>query len=197
MNSVLTGALERVSFDHDPLQFMLIESIYQPMISFFHMADIVKTHSELEGVPGYTSAIAIELRGGPVPTIGTSPASSSGTVPIPRLFIHISISGYRRDIKMILTPPEINEFIEHEEEEEWGFFKASVGEEQPPAREGRGGNAVSSEIERLVYMTPVTIMISLEGLSWAGGAVAVLSSMADLLITGAEGGFRSMKSSDQ
>ena len=64
MSSVL-AALRRISFDGDTLRFSLIESTYQPMISFFHMTDIVKTHPELKGVPDYASAIAIELHAAP------------------------------------------------------------------------------------------------------------------------------------
>ncbi|KAF9645921.1 phosphoglycerate mutase-like protein [Thelephora ganbajun] len=66
MHSVLT-ALERISFDGDPLQVLLIETTYQPMISFFHMTEIAKNYPQLKGLPDYASAIAIEIRAGPAP----------------------------------------------------------------------------------------------------------------------------------
>jgi lysosomal acid phosphatase len=43
-------SLERIAFNGDPLQFLLIESSYQPFISLMHMAELVKGHPELEGV---------------------------------------------------------------------------------------------------------------------------------------------------
>ncbi|KAF9783875.1 histidine phosphatase superfamily [Thelephora terrestris] len=65
-NSILT-ALERISFDGDPLQVLLIETSYQPFISFFHMTEIAKHYPELAGLPDYASALAIEIRAGPAP----------------------------------------------------------------------------------------------------------------------------------
>jgi hypothetical protein len=66
MNSILT-ALERISFDGDPLQVLLVETSYQPFISFFHMTEIAKSYPHLKGLPDYASALAIELRSGPAP----------------------------------------------------------------------------------------------------------------------------------
>ena len=66
MHSVLT-ALERISFDSDPLQVLLIETTYQPIISFFHMTEIAKHYPKLKGLPDYASAVAIEIRAGPAP----------------------------------------------------------------------------------------------------------------------------------
>lgn len=66
MHSVLT-ALERISFDGDPLQVLLIETTYQPMISFFHMTEIAKNYPQVRALPDYASAIAIEIRAGPAP----------------------------------------------------------------------------------------------------------------------------------
>jgi len=66
MHSVLT-ALERISFDGDPLQVLLIETTYQPIISFFHMTEIAKHYPKLKGLPDYASALAIEIRAGPAP----------------------------------------------------------------------------------------------------------------------------------
>ncbi|EMD32887.1 hypothetical protein CERSUDRAFT_57604 [Gelatoporia subvermispora B] len=61
LSSVL-GALQRIAFNGDPLQFMLIETTYQPFISLFHQTEIVKQHPELQAIPDYGSALAIELR---------------------------------------------------------------------------------------------------------------------------------------
>ena len=66
MHSILT-ALERISFDADPLQVLLIETTYQPMISFFHMTEISKHYPKVGGLPDYASAIAVEIRAGPAP----------------------------------------------------------------------------------------------------------------------------------
>ena len=66
MYSIL-NALERISFDGDPLKVLLIETTYQPIISFMHMTEIVKNHPELKGLPDYASALAIEIRAGPAP----------------------------------------------------------------------------------------------------------------------------------
>jgi lysosomal acid phosphatase len=63
----IVNSLERVAFNGDPLQFMLIETTYQPFISLFHQTDIVKIHPELKGVPNYASALAFELRRGSPP----------------------------------------------------------------------------------------------------------------------------------
>ncbi|THV02505.1 phosphoglycerate mutase-like protein [Dendrothele bispora CBS 962.96] len=66
--SVLT-ALERVAFNDDPLQFMLIQTGYQPFISLFHELDAVKEHPELKAMPDFSSALAIELRRGSPPDL--------------------------------------------------------------------------------------------------------------------------------
>ncbi|KIM77837.1 hypothetical protein PILCRDRAFT_610663 [Piloderma croceum F 1598] len=65
--SPILRSLERIAFNGDPLQFLLIESTYQPFISLMHMAELVNGHPELEGVPDYGSALAIELRRGAPP----------------------------------------------------------------------------------------------------------------------------------
>ncbi|KAI1783500.1 phosphoglycerate mutase-like protein [Ganoderma leucocontextum] len=66
LNSMLK-ALERIAFNGDPLQFMVIETTYQPFISFFHQTEVVQSHPELAAIPNFGSAIAIELRRGPPP----------------------------------------------------------------------------------------------------------------------------------
>ncbi|PIL29522.1 hypothetical protein GSI_08330 [Ganoderma sinense ZZ0214-1] len=65
--SSMLKALERIAFNGDPLQFMVIETTYQPFISFFHQTDVIDSHPELAAIPDFGSAIAIELRRGPPP----------------------------------------------------------------------------------------------------------------------------------
>ncbi|KAH8088959.1 phosphoglycerate mutase-like protein [Cristinia sonorae] len=66
LSSVLR-ALQRIAFNDDPLQFMLIETTYHPFISFFHQTQMVKNHPELKAIPDFGSALAIELRRAPPP----------------------------------------------------------------------------------------------------------------------------------
>ncbi|KII95447.1 hypothetical protein PLICRDRAFT_97310 [Plicaturopsis crispa FD-325 SS-3] len=68
LHSILTS-LERIAFNDDPLQFLLIETTYQPFISFVHQTEIVKQHPDLQGVPDFASALAIELRRGEPPDL--------------------------------------------------------------------------------------------------------------------------------
>ena len=49
LSSVLK-ALQRIAFNGDPLQLMIIETTYQPFISFFHQTDVVKSHPELAAI---------------------------------------------------------------------------------------------------------------------------------------------------
>ena len=49
LNSVLK-ALERIAFNGDPLQLMVIETTYQPFISFFHQTDVLDSHPELAAI---------------------------------------------------------------------------------------------------------------------------------------------------
>ncbi|TBU38917.1 phosphoglycerate mutase-like protein [Dichomitus squalens] len=65
--SSILKALQRVAFNGDPLQLMVIETTYQPFISFFHQTEVVKSHPELAAIPDFGSALAIELRRGPPP----------------------------------------------------------------------------------------------------------------------------------
>ncbi|KAK0224145.1 histidine phosphatase superfamily [Armillaria fumosa] len=68
LHTILTS-LERIAFDGDPLQLLLIESSYHPFISFFHATDIVDTYPELKGIPDPASSLMIELiRGAPPDT---------------------------------------------------------------------------------------------------------------------------------
>ncbi|KAG5640481.1 hypothetical protein DXG03_008373 [Asterophora parasitica] len=68
LHPILT-ALERIAFNGDPLQFLLIETTYQPFISFFHQTGIIDERPELKGIPNYASAIVIELRRGSPPDL--------------------------------------------------------------------------------------------------------------------------------
>ncbi|KAJ7158989.1 histidine phosphatase superfamily [Mycena crocata] len=63
----ILSSLERIAFNDDPLQFMLVETSYQPFISLFHQTEIVKEHPELKAIPNFGSALAIELRRGSPP----------------------------------------------------------------------------------------------------------------------------------
>ncbi|TEB38013.1 phosphoglycerate mutase-like protein [Coprinellus micaceus] len=68
LHSILSS-LERISFNGDPLQFMLIETTYQPFISLFSQTGVSQDHPEFAGIPDYASAIAIELRRGSPPDV--------------------------------------------------------------------------------------------------------------------------------
>lgn len=68
MHSIITS-LERIAFNGDPLQFLFIETTYQPFISFFHMTGITDEHPELKAIPNYASALVIELRRGNPPDL--------------------------------------------------------------------------------------------------------------------------------
>ncbi|KAG6847290.1 hypothetical protein H0H93_009041, partial [Arthromyces matolae] len=68
LNTILTS-LERIAFNGDPLQFLLVQTTYQPFISFFHQTGITDEHPELKGIPDYSSAIVIELRRGSAPDV--------------------------------------------------------------------------------------------------------------------------------
>jgi hypothetical protein len=60
LHTILTS-LERISFNGDPLQFMLVETTYQPFISFFHQTGITVEHPELAGIRMYP-VIVLEQR---------------------------------------------------------------------------------------------------------------------------------------
>ncbi|KAF9021624.1 phosphoglycerate mutase-like protein, partial [Hymenopellis radicata] len=67
---IILKSLERIAFNDDPLQFMLVETTYQPFISLFHMAEAVtESGKALTGFPDYASAFAIELRRGSPPDL--------------------------------------------------------------------------------------------------------------------------------
>lgn len=62
LHTILTS-LERIAFNGDPLQFMLVETTYQPFISFFHQTGIIEEHPELAGIrmyPSYRAGTALK-----------------------------------------------------------------------------------------------------------------------------------------
>ncbi|KAH8833086.1 histidine phosphatase superfamily [Flagelloscypha sp. PMI_526] len=58
----ILSSMERISFNGDPLQLMLVETTYQPFISLFNLTGASKYDPELQTLPNYASALAIELR---------------------------------------------------------------------------------------------------------------------------------------
>ncbi|ESK84640.1 hypothetical protein Moror_13299 [Moniliophthora roreri MCA 2997] len=68
LHTILT-AFERISFNDDPLQFMLVETSYHPFISFFNEVAVTKEHPELKAIPNFASALVIELRRGNPPDL--------------------------------------------------------------------------------------------------------------------------------
>ncbi|KAF9258374.1 phosphoglycerate mutase-like protein [Marasmius fiardii PR-910] len=69
MLHTILSSVERISFSDDPLKFTLVETSYQPFISFFHEVDVVKEHPELKAIPDFGSALVIELRRGNPPDL--------------------------------------------------------------------------------------------------------------------------------
>ncbi|KAJ7061313.1 histidine phosphatase superfamily [Mycena amicta] len=67
MNTVL-NSLERIAFNGDPLQMMVLQTTYQPFISLFHQTALTDGSGKaLHGIPNFGSALAIELRRGAPP----------------------------------------------------------------------------------------------------------------------------------
>ncbi|KAG1729353.1 histidine phosphatase superfamily [Suillus paluster] len=62
-------SLERITFDSDPLKFLLLETSYQPFISLFHMMEMVNEHPQLAAIPNHASALAFEILRGPPPEL--------------------------------------------------------------------------------------------------------------------------------
>ncbi|KAJ7798529.1 histidine phosphatase superfamily [Mycena olivaceomarginata] len=65
----ILSSLERIAFNDDPLQFMVVQTTYQPFISLFHQTEIAKDHPELKAIPNFGAALAIELRRGSPPDL--------------------------------------------------------------------------------------------------------------------------------
>ncbi|KAJ7493969.1 histidine phosphatase superfamily [Mycena latifolia] len=66
LHTILTS-LERIAFNGDPLQMMVVQTSYQPFISLFHQTEIIDEYPELKAIPNFGSALAIELRRGSPP----------------------------------------------------------------------------------------------------------------------------------
>jgi len=49
-------SLQRIAFNGDPLQFLLIETSYHPFISLFHMLEMTKENPALAGIRTYDVA---------------------------------------------------------------------------------------------------------------------------------------------
>ncbi|KAI5986100.1 histidine phosphatase superfamily [Pisolithus marmoratus] len=63
----ILGSLERIAFDDDPPRILLIETSYQPLISLFHMFDVLTSRPDLAGFPNFASALSFELLRRPAP----------------------------------------------------------------------------------------------------------------------------------
>ncbi|KAF7332863.1 hypothetical protein MVEN_02391300 [Mycena venus] len=62
----ILSSLERIAFNDDPLKLTIVQTSYQPFISFFHQTEIADKNPELKAIPNFGAALAIELRrGGP------------------------------------------------------------------------------------------------------------------------------------
>ncbi|KZV76482.1 phosphoglycerate mutase-like protein [Peniophora sp. CONT] len=59
----VVSALDRVAFDGDRAQFVMLAGTYQPFVSLFNMTGIESVY----GIPDFASALAIELRRAPLP----------------------------------------------------------------------------------------------------------------------------------
>ncbi|KAH9175025.1 phosphoglycerate mutase-like protein [Lactarius sanguifluus] len=66
LQSVISS-LERITFDGDPLQFLIESTTYQPFISLFSQTEMTNSDPTLKGIPNFASALAIELRRGSLP----------------------------------------------------------------------------------------------------------------------------------
>lgn len=54
----IVGSLERIAFNGDPLQFMLIETTYQPFISLLHMTEVVNERPDLAAIRKYLALVS-------------------------------------------------------------------------------------------------------------------------------------------
>ena len=48
--SSVISSLERITYDGDPLQFLLESTTYQPFISLFTQTEMIKNNPELKGI---------------------------------------------------------------------------------------------------------------------------------------------------
>ncbi|KAI0042646.1 phosphoglycerate mutase-like protein [Auriscalpium vulgare] len=65
--SSIVDSLERITFDGDPLQFLVESTTYQAFISLFNQTELTLDDPTIKGIPNFASAIAIELRRGSLP----------------------------------------------------------------------------------------------------------------------------------
>ncbi|KAI0250040.1 phosphoglycerate mutase-like protein [Lactifluus subvellereus] len=63
----IISSLERITYDGDPLQFLVESTTYQPFISLFAQTEMIKSDPSLKGLPNFASALVIELRRGSLP----------------------------------------------------------------------------------------------------------------------------------
>ena len=86
LDSVI-NALQRIAFNGDPLQFMLIATTYQPFISLFHQTEMVKRNPELAAIREYLSSSSrfILTLGGVKPIMALPSPSSFAVLPHPTL----------------------------------------------------------------------------------------------------------------
>ncbi|KAA1470474.1 phosphoglycerate mutase-like protein [Dentipellis sp. KUC8613] len=63
----IISSLQRITYDGDPLQFLVESTTYQPFISLFHQTEMIEDDPSLRAVPDYAAALAIELRRGSLP----------------------------------------------------------------------------------------------------------------------------------
>ncbi|KAH9976113.1 histidine phosphatase superfamily [Lactifluus volemus] len=61
------NSLERITYDGDPLQFLVESTTYQPFISLFKQTEMINSDPTIVGIPDFASALVIELRRGSLP----------------------------------------------------------------------------------------------------------------------------------
>jgi len=66
LRSMITS-LERITYDGDPLQFLVESTTYQPFISLFVQMEMIKSDPSITGITNFASALIVELRRGSLP----------------------------------------------------------------------------------------------------------------------------------
>jgi len=94
----ILSSLQRIEARDDPLQFVVVETTYQPFISLFHQTDMIKEHPQLKGIPDFASTMVIELRRGAPPDLRDFLRFrfKNGTQP----FETVHVFGHREDIPL-------------------------------------------------------------------------------------------------
>jgi len=67
LTNTIIENLGRIAYNGDSLQFLLVQTTYQPFLSLFHQTQMTQKYPELKAIPDYASAMAIELRRGAPP----------------------------------------------------------------------------------------------------------------------------------